>query len=500
MRIKKYEVKNMQEALKVVRDDLGDNAVILRTRKIMKNTGLGGIFSRPVIEVTAGVDEKFSGEQAKSKLSAGSQNYTQNTQKKQEMYNYYKDQEVTYEPSAKGNGAKAGAKKGAAKQSASSSMNNGEYSAESALSSLAERLAAKTNAGAAAASVDKDLEEFLSMQGINSKDIVAQPNSSQSPVQQVGGAEENIAELINSLGLNKFEKLLTDIVDIKKDLQELKSSSPSGSLTVDLGTHFREYYAFMTKNGVDEVIAYQFLRKLEKSGSHEKLTKNQLRSLIIETLDDFIPIEHDYFATLSNKVIALVGPTGVGKTTTTAKIAATLALKMNKTVSLITIDNFRIGAVEQLKTYAEIVNIPLYVASTPSELADVLVKAKQSEYVLLDSMGRSQFDDKEIANIKEFMNVDDDIKIALVLSLASNHIELNEVFDRYSSLYPEYLLFTKLDETRYFGPLINLPIKKKVPLLLLSTGQNVPDDIESPNGKKIARKVLNEVPMLWADK
>ena len=115
-------------------------------------------------------------------------------------------------------------------------------------------------------------------------------------------------------------------------------------------------------------------------------------------------------------------------------------------------------------------------------------------------MGRGQFDTNQIAGIRDFFKVDSRITTALVLSMASNHIELYDTFDRYEVLKPDYLIFTKLDETKYFGPLINIPIKKKLPLLLVTTGQNVPDDMEVPDGKKIARRMLQEIPTLWSDK
>ena len=203
---------------------------------------------------------------------------------------------------------------------------------------------------------------------------------------------------------------------------------------------------------------------------------------------------------IKQKVLALVGPTGVGKTTTIAKIAANLSLQLKKSVALITIDNFRIGAVEQLKNYAEIVSIPLKVASSPNELEKIIYELKDYEYVFIDSMGRSQFDNAQIGDLRKFLEVSPLIKVALVLSMSCNHSELSDTFDRYSMLLPEYMIFTKLDETKYFGPLVNLPIKKKTPIMLLSKGQNVPDDMELPDGRKIAVQVLGEIPSLWSDK
>jgi len=395
MRIKKYEVFDMKEAMKLIKDELGPDAMILSSRKVVKNNSLG-LFSRPIIEVTAAVED--DDRVKKGKKSVG----------------------VNFDP------------------------------------------------------------------------------SQEPEVKKPSGDLDKVAELINTLGLNKFEGLMSDITEIKKQMMEMKSSLKE-NIMVDLTGPIREFYNLMVKNGVDEIIAYKFLKKIEKRASHN-LTPNQIKNLVTQLMSELIPTEKDYFSSINKKVLALVGPTGVGKTTTIAKIAANLSLKLKKSVALITVDNFRIGAVEQLRTYAEIVDIPLRVASTPAELEKVIHECRDFDYIFVDSMGRSQFDDSQINDLLKFMEVSPLIKVALVMSMSSNHQEMVDTYDRYSKLMPEYLIFTKLDETRYFGPLVNLPIKKKTPLMLLAGGQNVPDDMEIPDGKKIAGKILNEIPALWSEK
>jgi len=397
MRIKKYEVFDMKEAMKLIKEELGPDAMILSSRKVVKNNSLG-LFSRPIIEVTAAVED--DDRVKKGKKTVG----------------------VNVDPS---------------------------------------------------------------------KDPGVKGHSQ-------GGELDKIAELINTLGLNKFHSLMTDIADIKRQMMEMQAGLKD-NIMVDLTGHVREFYNLMVKNGVDEIIAYKFLKKIEKRASHN-LTPNQIKNLVTSLMSELIPIEKDYFSSIHDKVLALVGPTGVGKTTTIAKIAANLSLKLKKNVALITVDNFRIGAVEQLRTYAEIVDIPLRVASTPTELEKIIYECRDYDYIFVDSMGRSQFDDSQINDLLKFMEVSPLIKVALVMSMSSNHQEMVETYDRYSKLMPEYLIFTKLDETRYFGPLVNLPIKKKTPLMLLAGGQNVPDDMEIPDGKKIAGKILNEIPALWSEK
>ncbi len=481
MKMKKYEVSDMKEALKLIKQDLGPDAVILSTRKVMKSSNFG-LFAKPVLEVTAAIDYK------------GVKKHTP-PQKKATMpnkENNYSPYSPPYVPKTRPN-----------------SYQQNNVSLIDEIQDYNDEPITKSPFG-----YDSYKSDYMNNRGEKEyvelaptpipvtkkrQDIVAPVIQEEKFSYKEDSSIEQMTTLISSLGLDKLPALLNEIGDIKKQLADMKSNM-SDNMVIDLPARLKDYYSLFTKNGVDEVISYRFLKSMEKRIA-DNLTSNQVKSAAVEMLSDIIMTEDDYSKIMSKKIIALVGPTGVGKTTTIAKIAANLVLKHNKKVCLITLDNFRIGAVEQLKTYAEIVNMPLYVATSPEELRRILREVKgRYECILLDSMGRSQFDMAEIKNIGSFFKVDENISVALVMSLASNHAELDDTAQRYSCLAPEYFIFTKLDETRYFGPLINLPVKKNIPILLVTTGQNVPDDMEIPNGKKIAKRVLQEIPTLWSEK
>ena len=521
MKIKKYEVSDMKEALRMIKEDLGSDAVILSTRKVMKGNNFG-LFARPILEVTAAIEYNKNGNNGQSSpkqpVKQNIQNdygyeeypsaYTavnkqKNTIQKQRPQAPVKN---TYNPYGK--------------------MNNySQYEDSMLTDAMAEagilddddflappRRTVKRNEFDVEPAFTPDEENFNPTKDIrlenihdvryeskyNQESIVKKENVPQKSSAEIEA--EKMVAILKAAGLDKFSNLLEDIGDIKKQLANMQSNI-NDNIAIDLPQKLKEYHAQFLKNGVDDIISYRLLKSIEKVIEDKDLTPTQIKSVAIDRLAELLPLEKDFASIITDKIIALTGPTGVGKTTTIAKIAATMALKYGKKVCLITIDNFRIGAVEQLKTYAEIVNLPLYVATSPDELKRVIAKVKTTyDSILIDSMGRGQFDTTQIQGIRSFIDCDPRIMSVLVISMASNHTELYDTYDKYEVLKPDYLIFTKLDETKYFGPLINLPIKKKVPLLLVTTGQNVPDDMEIPDGKKIARRMLQEIPTQWSDK
>ena len=175
-------------------------------------------------------------------------------------------------------------------------------------------------------------------------------------------------------------------------------------------------------------------------------------------------------------IIALVGPTGVGKTTTAAKIAAWYHLQENKRVTLLTMDCYRIGATDQLRTYAKIMNLPCEVAVRKSDLAEAVSRHENSDLIIIDTAGKSPFDPEHINELQEWFSPIADIKPLLLLSATTKKEDLNQIVATYEQLAPSSLILTKLDETRTYATLCQQVAKANVPVGYLTMGQRVPED------------------------
>ncbi len=186
-------------------------------------------------------------------------------------------------------------------------------------------------------------------------------------------------------------------------------------------------------------------------------------------------------------VVALVGPTGVGKTTTIAKLAANFALFEGKSVGLITIDTYRIAAVEQLKTYSEIINLPIEVVYTAAEFKRALVNLEEKELILIDTAGRSQKNKQQIRELRHFFNGRRLDETHLVLSANTKLEDLLETAESFQEIEYNRLIFTKLDETNNLGNVLEVADRLKIPMSYVTTGQNVPEDIEVATFEVIKR-------------
>jgi flagellar biosynthesis protein FlhF len=194
----------------------------------------------------------------------------------------------------------------------------------------------------------------------------------------------------------------------------------------------------------------------------------------------------------TSRVVLFLGPTGVGKTTSIAKLAARLALREKKKVVLVSLDGYRIGAVEQLRSYAALIGVPFRFVNNPSALKPAIAEQEQKDFVLIDTAGHSP---KDVASIEELVRIGDaapDMERHLVLSATSKACDLQQLVERYEPCRVDRLLFTKLDETATLGPILNELVHSQKPMSYYTDGQRVPEDLHVLPKERIIDFVLQE--------
>jgi flagellar biosynthesis protein FlhF len=237
------------------------------------------------------------------------------------------------------------------------------------------------------------------------------------------------------------------------------------------------------KNEFDQEMIYTILKKtISQLPMHLKSNPSKVNNFFRLILRRIIPVKYEQpIRKHQRKIMMMVGPTGVGKTTTIAKLAARYAYKLNEnnSVGIITLDSFRVGAIEQLKAYTNIMRLPLEVVKKPDDLVEAILRLKHCNYILIDTAGSSQYDMDKIDLINQYQTRVEDIPIEKVLVLPANvkQTDLQDIYDNYSKLGIDTLIFTKLDETKTFGNLISFSHKTKKSISYFSIGQNVPDDL-----------------------
>jgi len=254
-----------------------------------------------------------------------------------------------------------------------------------------------------------------------------------------------------------------------------------------------DVYLELIQSEVADEIARDLIEKTQKQMPADQLSNiNLVRRKIAEVMDRMIntagPIARNLNTTA--RVVALIGPTGVGKTTTIAKLAANFKLRQNKKVGLITIDTYRIGAVDQLRMYAEILDVPLKVVLTPPELTEAVEMMKDMDVVLIDTAGRSQNDQIKLRELQTFLTAANPHEVHLVLSSTAHHSHMLSAAEKFKALGVDRVIFTKLDEAISFGVVLSVIRKLDASLSYITIGQNVPDDIEVGNGQRLAKLLL----------
>ncbi len=254
-----------------------------------------------------------------------------------------------------------------------------------------------------------------------------------------------------------------------------------------------DYYRQLIENQVAAELASEILQNLQREIRPEHLASQEfVREKIAQQLEKYLPVAGPIARTklVGPHVVALVGPTGVGKTTTIAKLAANLKLREKRRVGLITIDTYRIAAIDQLKKYADIIGSPLRVVNTPEELREAVDALQDYEYVLIDTAGRSPNDTLKINELRAFLQAAVPDEVHLVLSSTASQSCVELAVNRFSDVGVDKIIFTKLDEAAHVGVVLNVVRKINKGLSYVTTGQDVPDDIEVGQGRRLAQMIL----------
>jgi len=252
-------------------------------------------------------------------------------------------------------------------------------------------------------------------------------------------------------------------------------------------------YARLIRNGVNEPYVRLFLERAGVFDGPLDQSKEGINKKTIKEILKTLAIGRPFRKGNGNRIVAaFVGTTGVGKTTTTAKIAAQLMIKNKKKVGLISIDNYRIGGMDQLKTFANILGIPCFPAFAKKDIQFALQRLEGTDVVLVDTAGQSQYDTSRLNELQGMLSGEFDISTHLLLSLPTSAREMASAGRKFSGLNLGSYIFTKADETEIYGSIVNQIMTQHMPVSYVTIGQNVPEDIEIATKEKLIQRIFNK--------
>lgn len=269
-----------------------------------------------------------------------------------------------------------------------------------------------------------------------------------------------------------------------------QQSRPDGR--AELPEQFFQLYTELLETEIGEELARDLVERVRSQATSAEVNDAAaLKTRLLRTIEgEFRHTGPIQVTPGKRRVCALVGPTGVGKTTTIAKLAANFRLRERRRVGLITVDTYRIAAVEQLRTYADIIELPMKVVATPREMRDALADFADLDLVLIDTAGRSPRDEVRIQELQTFLNEAQADEVHLVLSAVSSAATLVRTAERFAKVGCTALVVTKLDEAMSLGNLLPLARQSGLPVSYVTNGQSVPDDIAAAESRKLARWTL----------
>jgi len=530
MKLKTYTAETMAQALAHVRKDLGKDAMILHTRSYRVGSwfGLGG---KTMVEITA---------------SSPAVNSRQRPSRSMPRVVKPKAPAQTIEPKPIERQPEIVIQRGrtVTRQRLAHSPATSTTAVSSSAPTVSSSVRDTTHAGVPAVGVAKVSPKETDSRGLNGRDAlfadetldtpskkvhkqsaqprfldqptpleihseeersprnVVDPNkreSDQRPIADSSAEGESNDELRNQI--DSLQKMMGQVLESTRKTavvvgtNSAESALPSGEMPAPLFALYAQMMDNDVPVGQADKLVGSVRDRLDAIELKDPLIVRQallreIESTIRTRSESLITLDHNS-STGRPRVIALVGPTGVGKTTTVAKLAATYKLRHGKTVGLITSDTYRIAAVEQLKTYAGIIGLPLKVANSPEELSQAIEELGSCDIVVIDTAGRSQNDARRLDELAEFTKAAVPDETHLVLSTTVGDNVLRKTAQRFKALGPDRCILTKLDEAVTTGPIAGLCDRIGLPLSFITVGQEVPDDLEPARVDRLARCVLD---------
>ncbi|MFN0197401.1 MAG: flagellar biosynthesis protein FlhF [Planctomycetaceae bacterium] len=491
--VRTFRAPNMQAALDLVRQEMGGDAVILHTRQIPIRRLLPWSKPKEEVEVTAGVGVAIRPQtERKRQVTAARSDQQENRSRidensivspsfRQVAYPMTPEILQAAETTAKQisrTGSRSSNSKPTAMNAASPKMELPPTSSAPAQRSSNSGKLQQTSTG-------------LSQGGSSSR--TPQPANLKSftppslPLKPPGRAGSDASHGDpNALFAHKLDTL-------QKMIEDLARSSHKRT-AAEIPAEMFHLYTQLIDADVEDELAKELIFRIPHHerglvGQELEATKSLLTAMVASEIhcgSTIVPERN------RRKVVALVGPTGVGKTTTIAKLAANFRLRDNVRIGLVTVDTYRIAAVEQLRTYAEIIDLPMKVVTSPAEMRRALDELSGLELVLIDTGGRSPRDELKIQELKNLLSEAEVDEVHLVLGMNASLRSLESTVELFRPVNVSSLLFSKLDEAPSLGTILSLSRKFPWPISYVTTGQDVPDDIEPAHPDRLARLILGQ--------
>jgi flagellar biosynthesis protein FlhF len=501
MQVKKFEAPTMQEALKVIKRELGPEAIILSTKHIKSGFGL---MSKASVEVTAAIAEK----DLKKKMMAEKnlpdavkeKIWNSKAEKQAEIYDDYFEKQLK----------RAGKDK---VEIGSARRQRGQQQEEI----LAPKTAARSVTQQPSAPTPSHANMTLRVPAMAASAPVARQSASRMgpSAEPSPSTERRYVDIMDEEGPTQGRQIAipaaeTKVKSLEADIEQLKSMI----VEMATGASAKEEGEGATQAGASEE-STRVIQELASAGIEKKLARQIVRQVSF----DLNPSEQqdeqailDRVAThlvndikvsdmleqvgaragkSTSTVMALVGPTGVGKTTTIAKIASLAILEKRLRVGLINLDSYKVAAADQLATYAKIMNVPFRSVNTKEELTQAIYDFSSLDLVLIDTTGRSQKDQESLLQLRHMLASIEGVQSILLMSATTKDSDMNEVVSRFKIFHPIGLVFSKLDETSVYGCIYNTQKRTGLPLLYFTVGQRVPEDIEKASAERVVDLVLD---------